>query len=257
MTAMGRGEYGSMARLQTYGRGTYGSWRTSLLVGRQLTDEEIRDATAAGNRAVQPLVDARSKMMNAWKPSTPLTREQMTQVMHEALKVATETEKNLIELIAKVPSHWEDIIRREGGLRSLRDAIDEGAGFQVLVDRAVTATVVPGFRAWIDRLLSRSESGVVVVAYVEDVLPDWLRMRRLLASFHRAGVAAIDAIVTLGQGVGSAVEALPTVVKTLGIGALLLGGVWVVSKLSGSSGSSSSPARSPRPTRAPRSARRA
>ncbi len=237
---MGRGEYKQTPYAS--GRGVYGIARP--LLGRELTDEEIREATAAGQRAVAPLVEARTKMMKTWEPSRPLTREQMEQVTQEALKVAQETEKNLVALIAKVPSHWEAIIRREGGLRSLRDALDEAPAFGVRVAQVVTPTILPDFRAWIERLLSRSENGVTVIAYVEDVLPDWLRMRRFLSGLYRAGVAAIEMIIALGKGIGSTVEALPTIAKVAAVAALVVGGTWVISKLS-----TTSPAASTRASR--------
>ena len=80
---MGRGEYRTS---YTNGRGCYGSpWSPPPIVARELSDEEVRKATEAGNRAAQPLIDAHNQMMRGWPASKPLTRDQMTTIMTEAL----------------------------------------------------------------------------------------------------------------------------------------------------------------------------
>jgi hypothetical protein len=227
---MGRGEYGhgSTTRV-TWGRGTYG---VPLYVGRELTDEEIRKARDAGNRASEPLVEERGRMLRAWDPSKPLSREQMTTVMQQALGVARETEKNLLDMIAKVPSHWETFLRREGGLAHLRQGIDEAPGFQAKIDKVTAPTVVPGFRTWIDHLLSRSEDGVIAIGAIADILPDWIRMRDLVSGLHRAAVGLISAIVAVGEAAVDTAKSLPNIVKIAGIGALVVGGVVIVAAVS-------------------------
>jgi hypothetical protein len=207
----------------------------AILVGRELTDEEIRKATAAGNSAVEPLVEQRSKMLRAWDPSKPLTRDQMTTIMQQALMTAKETERNLVDMIAKVPSHWEAFVRREGGLAQLQQGINEALSFQAKIEKVAAPTVVPGFRDWIDHLLSRSESGVIAIAAVADILPDWLRARGILAGLQQAAIGAINAIVALGKGAAQTLGNLPTIAKVAGLAALAAGGIFVVVKVSSSS----------------------
>jgi hypothetical protein len=226
---MGRGEYRTS---YTNGRGCYGSpWSPPPIVARELSDEEVRKATEAGNRAAQPLIDAHNQMMRGWPASKPLTRDQMTTIMTEALKVARETEKQLVTMIDKVPKHWETMLRRDGGLKHLRQGIDEAPKFQGLVDKVTSPTVIPDFRLWIDHLFGRSESAVIAMGAAGDILPDWLRMRAILSRIHGGAVAAINGILALGEAAVKVVTGLPSFVKIAGIAVLGLGGVWAVSKL--------------------------
>ena len=124
-----RGEYGD------HSRGDYERALSRLAVGRELTSDEMDDAQAAGERAVAPMEDERRKMELEWKPDVPLSREQMTQIMNEALKVARETEKNLATMIDKVPSQWESLLRNERNL--VNNGIAEAPRFQKLIAEGV------------------------------------------------------------------------------------------------------------------------
>lgn len=124
-----RGYYGNRER------GEYARALSRLAVGRELTSDEMNDALAAGERAVAPMEDERRKMMLEWKPDVPLSREQMTQIMNEALKVARETEKNLATMIDKVPSQWESMLRNERNL--INNGIAEAPRFQTLIAEGV------------------------------------------------------------------------------------------------------------------------
>jgi hypothetical protein len=87
----------------------------------------------------------------------------------------------------------------------LRQAISEAPGFDALIaiwTKDGKAVVVPGFRAWIDHLLSRTEDGVTAISYVSDVLPDWLRMRDMLSAMYRAAVDIINAAVKVVEDPG-------------------------------------------------------
>lgn len=224
VASMNRGNY----RRTPYAldRGMYGG--RALYVGRELTDDEIRDAVEAGNRNAEPLIEDHTQMMRAWTATKPLGRDQMTTILQAALKVAKETEKHLVETIAKVPAHWETLLRREGGLQQLRQGIAEAPKFEALLSRVIIPTVVPGFRDWIGHLLGRSESALIAIGAVSDILPDWLRLRAFLAALHRAAINIINGSLGLAGIVGSS---LPAIGKVIGIAALVLGGMWGISKL--------------------------
>jgi hypothetical protein len=236
---MGRGEYRSVYPSDGRGMPVRRSFASGhgwpLWVGRELSDEEVREATEAGKQAAASLIDAHTQLMRAWDPSKPLSREQMTAIMGEALSVAREVEKNLVTAISKVPSYWEALLRREGGLVQLRQGIDDAPRFTALIAKVTVPTVVPEFRAWIDHLFGRSESAVIAIGAAQNILPDWLRMKDILARLHSGAIAAINGILSLGGAAVRAVESLPTMVKVAGIAALVIGGVFVVSKLSSTS----------------------
>lgn len=235
-----RGEYGNR---DVNGRGGYGAYGLPApVLGRELTDAEMRDAQAAGDRAAQPLTDARLKMMRDWKPDAALSSAQMTQIIDNALKVARETEKNLAAMIDKVPSHWESILRNERNI--INSELGHASRFQDLAAKATAPTVVPGFRDWIRRLLRFSEDGVTAIGYVAHVLPNWLRMVNIVSSIYSGAVAAIHGIVKIASALGGAAvetaKALPAFVKWLGIGAVAVGGIWAISKVRTSAKSAAS-----------------
>ena len=205
----------------------------SAIGGHELSDEEIRKSMAAAVQAVAPLVEAHGKMMRDWSPATPLSREQMTTIMQNALIPARETEKDLASMVDKVPAQWESTVRSEGGLTSLHQAIDEAPGFEALIaanTKDGKPAVVPGFRAWIDHLLSRTEDGVTAIAYVSDVLPDWLRMRDILSALHRAAVGVIDAVIAIASAVAKVVEDPGKFLKYGAIGLAAVLGVVIVTR---------------------------
>ena len=200
------------------------NFNTPPTVGRELSDDEIRKAGDAGLRAIEPLIQARAKLLREWTPTAPLTRDQMSRVMEQALATARGIEKNLVDMIAKVPSHWEGYLKNELG--PLRAALDESPKFGTLIaaTQPGASVLVPGFRDWIDHLLTRSENGVMVVAAVSENLPDWLRMRALLSALHAAALGVIEGIVMAAKGVG----ALPALLPKVGIVAAIAGGVVVL-----------------------------
>ena len=85
-------------------------------------------------------------------------------------------------------------------------------------------------------MLSTTEDGIIAISYVAHVLPNWLRARDLLSNLYEGSVRLISGIVKILSAAGGAAvdlaEKLPTVVKVLGIGALVLGGAWAISKVS-------------------------
>lgn len=201
---------------------------------RELSDEEIRDSAAAGRRAIDELVAGRSRMLKGWDPSMPLTTAQMGPIMSQALLVARTTEANMVAMIDKVPSHWEKDIRQ--ALPQLRQAIEEAPRFDALVNAAKQPTVIPGFRTWIDHLLSRSESGVYAVAATAQILPDWLRAASMLSGMHKAANGLIELFIAAAKGAGEIVTALPSALPKIGIAvAAILGGVVVVGAIASGS----------------------
>lgn len=222
--------------LPTWAQVAIGPLASKVAEGHELTDEEVRKVSDAGNLAIEPLVQSRSSMMRDWKSTAPLTRDQMTKVMNEALKTAREVEKNVVDMIAKVPSHWETLLTREGGLSSLRAAIAEAPMWTTYINASTSApgklgqpVLIPGFRDWINHLLGRSESGVAAVAGVSEILPNWLRMRELLSSLYAAAVAAIGVITTVAK-------AIPTLLPKAGIIAAVVGGVAILGAVAVSRG---------------------
>ena len=226
----GRGEYGSRGT----GRGTYVGW------GRELSDDEVREANEAAQKAIAPLVEERQRLMSAWKPALPLTSEQMSKIMEGALKVAHEVEGNLETMIDKVPSHWEHQLRDE--LSRMRKALHDEAAFRIMVADIKKPFVLPGFRVWINQLLGRAEDGVAAIAQVAHILPHWLSMRDALSTLYHLvvgiGRGVIDIAVSLGglavdtaKGARDVIEKLPSAVKWGGLGLLAVGGILLVSKV--------------------------
>lgn len=215
--------------LPTWAQVAIGPIAAKVSQGHELTDEEVRQVGDAGNLAIADLVRDRGAMMRDWPPNAALTRSQIQKVMNEALTMAREVEKNLVSMIAKVPSHWETLLTREGGIIALRAAIAE-APMWVTYTNASTSTpgnhaaLIPGFRDWINRLLGRSESGIAAIAGVSSILPDWLRMRDLLSSLYAAALAAIKGIIAIAGAIASLIPRLGTIAAIAG-GVVVLGAI--------------------------------
>lgn len=217
------------------------------VVGRELTDEEVRKGAEAGRAAVEPLIAERGKMLRAWAPNAPLTQAQMIEIMDRSVATAREVEKNLVETIDKLPGHREACLRRDGGLAHLRAALADAPKFRVLIDTmfgpsgprvmpGFSPGVLPGFRTWIDHLLSRSETGIQAIADISENLSNWLRMRAIVSGLHSAAIATINGFVTLAKGAGDLAAALPGALPKIGLAiAAILGGVAVVGAIAAGS----------------------
>lgn len=209
------------------------SAQSSFDPSREFTNEEAIAATEAGNRAVAPLVAQRYVLMQDWKEDAKLSRDQMLKIMDAAVQAANKTVEDLSTMIAKVPSHMEDKLTPERTL--INEQIDKAGTFSNLIAAAKDPTVIPGFRKWILGLLSKIEDGIVAIGHVAHLLPNWLRMRDLLSKLYEGAIRLIGGIARfIGSAGGAALdlaEKLPTIAKVLGIGALVLGGVLVVSKV--------------------------
>jgi hypothetical protein len=227
------------------GRGEYGADRVGSVVDdainwytkpRFMTDvspEEEGEARAAADQAVAPLVEQRAQLLRSWQPDMPLSREQMAEVVKQALIPAREVEKALVGMIAKVPSHWESLLRSQ--LTSLRMSLASASGFDAAIAKTSSPVVVPGFRAWLNKLLSDTENGIMAIAHVGHIQTDWIRMRDIVSKIYALAVraihGAIQAAIALGCGAVKIVKELPTIAKVLGIGALVVGGLWVTTKV--------------------------
>ncbi len=201
--------------------------------GHELTDAEVRQVSDAGNLAIADLIRDRSAMMKNWDANAALTRDQIQKVMGESLAMAREVEKNLVEMIAKVPSHWEVLLSREGGLPSLRAAIAEAPMWVTYTNAATSAVgklghpvLVPGFRDWINRLLGRSEGGIAAIAGVSAILPAWLRMRELVSSLYAATIAVIKGVTTIAGAIPALLPKAGAIAAAIG-GAVILGAIVV------------------------------
>lgn len=223
----------------TWAQIAMGPLAAKVAEGHELSDDEARQATDAGARAIEGLVRDRMAMMRDWATNAPLTRDQIQKVTGEALGMAREVEKNLVEMIAKVPSGWAtELLNREGGLISLRAAIAEASMWATYTNAATSTpgklghpVLVPGFRDWINRLLGRAESGVQAIAAISEAIPSWLRMRNLLSSLYAAAVAAIKFITRMA-------EKIPELLPKVGVIAAIVGGVVVLGAVAMSASSS-------------------
>ena len=69
-------------------RGQYGNRFGApaiFLIGRELSDAEIRDAKDATNRVTAAFGESRDTLLREWPENLPLTQEQMTGIMKGAL----------------------------------------------------------------------------------------------------------------------------------------------------------------------------
>jgi hypothetical protein len=83
---------------------------------------------------------------------------------------------------------------------------------------------------------------MTALAFVSHVIPDWLRMRNLLSGLREITFGAINGIIRVAKAAGAvvvdtaegaagAVKALPTIVKVAGGAAIVVVGIWAISKL--------------------------
>lgn len=207
--------------------------RGTVYLGAEADEEDLenRAASAAAQEAVADLVAGRERAFRTWNEDRALSKEQMTQMMGAALQVARESEKNLTEMIEKVPSHFEGLLSLPRAALRAPNALGQAPEFEQLVAATQYPTVIPGFRAWIRRLLAFAEDGVLAIAHVAHRIPGWLRMRDILSKLHRAAVGVIDTAVNVVSSIPSLLDAIPTVAKVAGVAVIAGGLALMLSKM--------------------------
>jgi hypothetical protein len=213
-------------------RGQYGTqvsgldWKKLGDHYAEISDAERHAAIDAANVAMAPLVEARQKLLLGWPTTAKLTPDQMTKIEQATVTLAHEAEKNLVELIDKVPAHWESYLTEP--LAGLRKSLLDAPKFEPLVASWHLPMAVPGFRAWINHLLSQVEDAVGAMAAVSSIIPDWIRMRDLMSGLYAVTIGVLHGIVS---GIIALTKGIPTAVKVAGVATLAVGALWAISKL--------------------------